>query len=87
MMNRAVLITAGILLAVAAGHHHYQQQEEAKAKAARRARYQAAVKECVQRRGGLQVWTGYQEGDRPGNPTGWNSTTWECAGEVIKRGY
>ena len=30
-MKKAVLITAGVLLAVAAGHHHHQQQAKAAA--------------------------------------------------------
>ena len=85
-MKRSVLITAGVLLAVAIGNHHQQQQAKAKAEAARKAHQQQLIQQCVDRAGGERVWADYNPGDNPGYPTGWNSTRWQCTALVLRQG-
>ena len=90
-MKKAVLITAGVLLAVAAGHHHHhhhQQQAKAKAKASRNARYQAEVQRCVN--SGRYSWQPqYDELNDPLRvyPIGGVSPAWQCISEAVSRGF
>ena len=86
-MKKAVLITAGVLLASLAVNHHHHQQAKAKAKAARNARYQAEVQRCIDRAGGNRAWPAYNFGDNPGYPTGYDSVSGQCQVDAIRRGF
>ena len=81
-MRRAVLVTAGVLLAVAAINNHQEQQEKARAAEARKAVYQAQVQQCLDE--GRYDWqpTYEPEDYLQVYPTGSVSPFWQCAVDV-----